>query len=180
MFPNRISNYCVFKYIRIDLFSKVDIDVSKILREINLSNLAIPDLKQSSTNSSDTGAFEIRKASFQALPGKILNLDASVGIKGTGSISADIGSLQSSFSVNNTPLMKVSIRGVSTNFKSSSLDVDIGADILFEENDRTPAEVASIVHAATNNQSLGDSFQLNQFSIGYSDDDKVSHNLLIL
>lgn len=145
-----------------------------MLGELKLPTLDFPDFSQSSNSSlSDNGDFEFLKASFQALPGKKVALDASVGIKVSTAISSNIGTFQSTFLVNKYPLMKVAIHDFHTDLKSNTLEIDIGADILFQENERTPAEVASIVNTLAKNQSVGSALKINEFRIGYSEDDKV-------
>lgn len=142
-----------------------------------LGNIRLPTIDISEVgknmNSSEHGRYELLKANFQVLPMKKMALDASIAVKDFAPVTVNVGTLQSGFSINNSPLMNVEIRGIDGNFGSDTLHLDIGADLFFQDNERTPIEVASIAYAATHNTSVGSAFSLNQFSLGFSQNDKV-------
>ena len=82
--------------------------------------------------------------------------------------------MEGGFSVNNSPLLKASVSGINANFESNFINVDIGADLVFQDNEQTPTEVASLVRSVQSNKPMETAVKLRQFSIGYSDFDKVA------
>lgn len=148
-------------------------DISKILERIQLPILDIP-VSEETSGSSVPGGYELRRAIFQVFPRKKMSLDASVALKGLAPVTTDVGFLRSGFLINDSPLMKVAVRGINGNFGSETVNLDIGADVSFEENEKTPVEVASIVYAATHDTPVGSALKLNNFGLGFSENDKVN------
>jgi hypothetical protein len=164
-----------------DLFSLVELDISKILKTIQMPDLGslvnsptepqIPMISQS--------PISVHNAAFALLPKKTIALAAELGLNMSLPLSAslNIGVLGAGLLINRNPVLQASINGLKI---SSEKNLNLSSKIAFDETDETPKDVAWVMHQIQQDQKIGNAIMVAGLFLGSNERDVVHFDILIL
>jgi hypothetical protein len=157
-----------------DLFSQVKVDISPLLADFKLPNLASLASSSSAESSQAGPAPVIHGVVLKALPEKRLDLGAHVDLALQLPLTAKIGTAQAGVQIDSSPLMKASLGSLILEANHAVQNLNLNAQIQFQEDDKTPIRVAKIAQALQQHTKPESIVALNQLQLGFSPEDQAS------
>jgi hypothetical protein len=161
-----------------DLFSQVKVDISPLLADLKLPNLSSLASSSSSVSTQAGPAPMIHGVVLKALPEKRLDLAAHVDLALQLPLTAKIGTAQAGVQIDSSPLIKASLGSLILEANHAVQNLNLNAQIQFQEDDQTPTRVAKIAQAIQTQTKPESVVALNQLQLGYSPEDQVTFQLI--